>query len=148
MIKTVVASFSTIGVLTVACLLAATALAQGKKDDAFGTDVSAQCAQMKDPRVKDDCVRRLRGEAQIGSEKSWQAPASSNNRVLALDLGRTGAKGRAADKDANRSNTGTIAWQRVARFGQRSILLVQGQALNHTRPQALRRWAVIALRCC
>jgi hypothetical protein len=55
------------------------ALAQGKKDEAFGTDVSSQCAQVSDPRVKDDCVRRLRSDAQIGSERSWQGAASSTN---------------------------------------------------------------------
>ncbi len=79
MTKIVRLILNTIAVLALAFGVANLALAQGKKDDAFGTDVSSQCAQMKDPRVKDDCVRRLRSEAQIGSEKSWQAPASSNS---------------------------------------------------------------------
>ena len=66
MTKAVVASFSTIGVLTTAYWLADGAIAQGKKDDAFGADVSSQCAQMTSAQVKDECVRRLRGESQIG----------------------------------------------------------------------------------
>ena len=79
MTKIVRVALNTTALLALAFCAANFALAQGKKDEAFGADVSSQCAQMKDPRVKDDCVRRLRGEAQIGSEKSWQGPASGNS---------------------------------------------------------------------
>lgn len=92
-------AFSTIGVLTAACWLAGTALAQGKKDDALGTDVSSQCAQMANPQIKDECVRRLRGESQIGSERSWQGGASANSSNqgppgFATDRGAPAGKGR------------------------------------------------------
>ena len=99
MTKAVVASFSTIGVLTTACWLADSAIAQGKKDDAFGADVSSQCAQMTSAQVKDECVRRLRGESQIGSERSWQDGASANSSNqgppgFATDRGAPAGKGR------------------------------------------------------
>ena len=55
------------------------AMAQGKQGDALGADVSSQCAQMSDPRVKDDCVRRLRSEAQLGSERSWQGGSAGSS---------------------------------------------------------------------
>jgi hypothetical protein len=94
MTKIVRLVLNTIAVLPLAFSVANLALAQGKKDDALGTDVSSQCAQMKDPRVKDDCVRRLRGEAQIGSEKSWQAPASSNNQSPGVGPGADRGQGK------------------------------------------------------
>ena len=55
------------------------AMAQGKHGDALGSDVSSQCAQMSDPRVKDDCVRRLRSDAQLGSERSWQGGSGGSS---------------------------------------------------------------------
>jgi hypothetical protein len=72
-------SLSTFTMLALSLGLAAAASAQGRKDDAFGTDVSSQCAQMADPRLKDDCVRRLRSDAQLGSERSWQGGASTSS---------------------------------------------------------------------
>jgi hypothetical protein len=99
MTKAVIASFSTIGVLTATCWFADSALAQGKKNDAFGTDVASQCAQMTSPQIKDECVRRLRGESQIGSERSWQGGASANSSSqgppgFATDRGAPAGKGR------------------------------------------------------
>jgi len=73
MIKT----FLTVAVLSSMCSFAGLAMAQGKQGDAFGADVSSQCAQMSDPRVKDDCVRRLRRDEQLGSERSWEGGGSA-----------------------------------------------------------------------
>ena len=92
-------AFSTIGVLTTACWLAGTALAQGKNGDAFGADVSSQCAQMTSPQVRNECVRRLRGESQIGSERSWQGGASAHSSNqgppgFATERGAPTGKGR------------------------------------------------------
>jgi hypothetical protein len=74
-----VKAFLTLLVFSTTWCFAGLAMAQGKQGDAFGTDVSSQCAQMKDPRVKDDCVRRLRSEAQLGSERSWQGGSAANS---------------------------------------------------------------------
>jgi hypothetical protein len=69
--------------LTVAvtvCAFAGLAFAQqGKQGDAFGTDVSSQCAHVADPGAKSDCVRRLRQGAELGSERSWQGGNSAGN---------------------------------------------------------------------
>jgi hypothetical protein len=69
----------TISVFALSLGLADAASAQGKSDDAFGSDVSSQCAQMSNPQVRDDCVRRLRSSAQLGSERSWQGGGSSDS---------------------------------------------------------------------
>jgi hypothetical protein len=74
------------------------ASAQGKKDDAFGTDVSSQCAQMADPRLKDDCVRRLRSDAQLGSERSWQGGASASSSSQGSGVGPGNGSGRGLAK--------------------------------------------------
>jgi hypothetical protein len=74
-----VKSFLTVLVFSSMCGFAGLAMAQGKQGDAFGTDVSSQCAQMSDPRVKDDCVRRLRSDAQLGSERSWQGGSAGSS---------------------------------------------------------------------
>jgi hypothetical protein len=78
-----VKAFLTVLVISSMCSFAEPAMAQGKQGDALGTEVSSQCAQMSDPRVKEDCVRRLRRDAQLGSERSWQggsagSPAQGN----------------------------------------------------------------------
>jgi hypothetical protein len=72
-------------------------ISPGKKDDAFGTDVASQCAQMADPRLKDDCVRRLRSDAQLGSERSWQggASASSSSQGSGVEPGNGSGRGLA-----------------------------------------------------
>jgi hypothetical protein len=69
------------------------ALAQGKKDEVFGTGVSSQCADVS-PRLKDECVRRLRSQAEIGSERSWQGGASSNNPNPGIGHGASGGHGK------------------------------------------------------
>ena len=54
------------------------AMAQGKQGEAFGRDVSSQCAHRRTmpPDPRDDCARGLRGDAQLGS---GQGGASANN---------------------------------------------------------------------
>jgi hypothetical protein len=86
-----VKAFLTVLVFGSMCSFAGLAMAQGKQGDAFGTDVSSQCAQMSDPRLKDDCVRRLRSDAQLGSERSWQggSAGSSGQCVRHRQRGRT-----------------------------------------------------------
>jgi hypothetical protein len=71
------------------CSFAGLAMAQGKQGDALGADVSSQCAKMSDPRVKDDCVRLLRKDAQLGSERSWEGggSAGSSGHGNALGIG-------------------------------------------------------------
>ena len=61
---------ATITVVALSLGLAGAASAQGKSDEAFGTDVSSQCAQMSDPRVRDDCVRRLRSGAEAEKRRA------------------------------------------------------------------------------
>jgi hypothetical protein len=68
-----------VAVLGSACGFAGLAFAQGKQGDAFGTDVSSQCAQMADPGAKADCVRLLRKDAGLGSERSWQGGSSASH---------------------------------------------------------------------
>ena len=87
--------------LTVAVLgsvgsFAGLAMAQGKQGDALGSDVSslvarleAQCAHRRrtmPPDPRDDCVRKLRSDAQIGSGQGG-ASASSSRQPLGPDLG-------------------------------------------------------------
>jgi hypothetical protein len=93
----------TAAVLSSMCSFAGLATAQSKQGDVLGADVSSQCAKMSDPRVKDDCVRLLRKDAQLGSERSWEGggSAGSSGRGNALGIengvgpGMTGqAKGR------------------------------------------------------
>ena len=69
----------TVAVLGSVCSSAGVAMAQGKQGDAFGSDVSSQCGHISDPRVKDDCVRNLRSNAQLGSERSFQGGNSANS---------------------------------------------------------------------
>ena len=52
---------------------------QGKQGDAFGTGVSSDCAQMTSPGAKADCVRLLRKDAELGSERSWQGGNAAGN---------------------------------------------------------------------
>jgi hypothetical protein len=61
--------------------------AQGNKDDNLGADVSSQCAQMKDPGLKDECVRRLRRESGLGSERSWQDSSPGKGASPGIDMG-------------------------------------------------------------
>ena len=73
-------AFLTVAVIGSVCGFAGLAFAQqGKQGDAFGTGVSTDCAQMKSPGAKDDCVRLLRQGAELGSERSWQGGNSAGN---------------------------------------------------------------------
>jgi hypothetical protein len=97
MTKTATTCFGMITVFTLVFGAADITSAQGKKDDAFGRDVSSQCAHISDPRVKDDCVRNLRSDAQLGSERSWQggASASNSNQGVGSGIGAGGGMGQA-----------------------------------------------------
>jgi hypothetical protein len=59
--------------LTVAVLgsvgsFAGPSMAQGNQGEAFGSEVSSQCAHRRvmPPNQRDDCVRKLRGDAELG----------------------------------------------------------------------------------
>jgi hypothetical protein len=78
-VATMAKVFLTALVIVSMCSFAGLAMAQSKQGDGLGTEVSSQCAQMSDPRVKDDCVRRLRSEAQLGSERSWQGGSAGGS---------------------------------------------------------------------
>jgi hypothetical protein len=84
-----------IAVLALALGLSDAASAQGKGDGAFGTDVSSECAQMSNPQVKDECVRRLRSGAQIGSERSWQGGVSGDSSSHGVGAGAGAGSGAA-----------------------------------------------------
>jgi hypothetical protein len=96
MTNTTNASLSIITVLAFSVGLAGAASAQSKKDDAFGADVSSKCAQMVDPGAKADCVRLLRKDADLGSERSWQGGNSASNSsqgVGSSGIGSSAASG-------------------------------------------------------
>src|SRR5262245_8986008 len=70
--------------LTVAVLgsvgsFAGLAMAQGKQSEAFGSDVSSQCAHRRimPPDPRDDCVRKLRSDAQTGYGQGGASASSS-----------------------------------------------------------------------
>ena len=73
--------------LTVAVLgsmgsFAGLAMAQGKRGEAFGSEVSSQCAHRRvmPPDPRDDCVRKLRSDAQLGYGQGDGSPSSSDQR--------------------------------------------------------------------
>jgi hypothetical protein len=61
----------TIAVLGSVDSFASLALAQGKQDEAFGSEVSSQCAHRRvmRPDPHSDCVRKPRSDAQLGYEQ-------------------------------------------------------------------------------
>src|SRR5215510_5059516 len=70
--------------LTVAVLgsvgsFAGLAMAQGKQGEAFGSEVSSQCAHRRvmPPDPRDDCVRKLRSDAQLGYGQGGASAISS-----------------------------------------------------------------------
>ena len=69
--------------LTVAVLgsFAGVAMAQSKQGEAFGSEVSAQCAHRRvmPPDPRDGCVRNLRSDAQIGSGQGGALVSSSSD---------------------------------------------------------------------
>jgi hypothetical protein len=104
MTKIANASLSIFTVLALSLGLVGSASAQGKKDEAFGTGVSSQCAHVSDPQLKDDCVRKLR-EAQLGSERSWQggsSASSSSQGVGSFGIGSGAASGVGAPGKSRR----------------------------------------------
>jgi hypothetical protein len=72
--------------LTVAVLgsvdsFAGLAMAQGKQGEAFGSEVSSQCAHRRvmPPDPRDDCVRKLRSDAQLGYGQGGASASSSSD---------------------------------------------------------------------
>jgi hypothetical protein len=87
-------------VLTVAVLgsvgsFVGLATAQGKQGEAFGSEVSAQCAHRRimPPDPRDECVRQLRSDAQLGYGQGG-ASASSSSDGQASGAGPGGAGGQ------------------------------------------------------
>src|SRR5258705_10004287 len=72
--------------LTVAVLgsmgsFAGPAMAQGKQGEAFRSEVSSQCAHRRvmPPDPRDDCVRKLRSDAQLGYGQGGASASSSSD---------------------------------------------------------------------
>ena len=90
------ASLSIITVLALSSGLAAVASAQEKKDDVFGSEVSAQCAHRRvmPPDPRDGCVRNLRSDAQIGSGQGGAlVSSSSDGQASGVGPGNAGGPG-------------------------------------------------------
>ena len=99
-------AFLAAAIIASACSFAGLAFAQGKQGDAFGTDVSSKCAQMVDPGAKADCVRLLRKDADLGSERSWQGGTSashSSQGVGSSGMGSGAGVGAGAGMGAGKS---------------------------------------------
>ena len=58
------------------------AMAQGKQGEAFGSEVSSQCAHRRvvPPDPHDDCVRKLRNDAQLGYGQGGASASSLDQR--------------------------------------------------------------------
>ena len=58
------------------------AMAQGKQGVAFGSEVSSQCTHRRvmPPDPRDDCVRKLRSDAQLGYGQGGASASSSDQR--------------------------------------------------------------------
>lgn len=56
------------------------AMAQGKQGEAFGSEISSQCAHRRamPPDPRDGCVRKLRGDAQLGYGQGGASDSSSS----------------------------------------------------------------------
>ena len=86
--------------LTVAVLgsvgsFAGLAMAQGKQGEAFGSEVSSQCAHRRvmPPDPRDDCVRKLRSDAQLGYGRGASAGSSSDSQTSGAGSGTGGGQG-------------------------------------------------------
>ena len=85
--------------LTVAALgfagsFAGFAMAQGKQGEAFGRDVSSQCAHRRviPPDPRDGCVPQLRSDAQLGfGQAGAAANGSSDGQASGVGPGNGGA---------------------------------------------------------
>ena len=57
------------------------AMAQGKQGEAFASEVSSQCAHRRvmPPDPRDDCVRKLRSDAQLGYGQGGASASSSSD---------------------------------------------------------------------
>ena len=88
-------------VLTVAVLgsvgsFAGLAMAQGKRGEAFGSEVSSQCAHRRvmPPDPRDGCVRNLRSDVQLGSgQGSALVSSSSDGQASGVGPGNGGGPG-------------------------------------------------------
>jgi len=95
--------------LTVAVLgsvgsFAGLAMAQGKQGEAFGSEVSSQCAHRRvmPPDPRDGCVRQLRSDAELGygqggasaSQASGAGPGNGAGQGIGPGSGGGQAKGR------------------------------------------------------
>jgi hypothetical protein len=79
----------TLAVLGSVCSSADLAMAQGRQGEASGSEISAQCAHRRvmAPNLRDDCVRRLRSDAQLGYE---QGQSGNGQGPLGYWLGHFG----------------------------------------------------------
>ena len=70
----------TVAVLGSVSSFAGIAIAQSKQDEAFGRNVSSQCAHRRimPPDPRDGCVRKLRSDAQLGSGQGGGSTSSSS----------------------------------------------------------------------
>jgi hypothetical protein len=79
----------TLAVLGSVCGSADLAMAQGQQGEASGSEISAQCAHRRvmAPNLRDDCVHRLRSDAQLGYE---QGQSGNGQGPLGYWLGQFG----------------------------------------------------------
>jgi hypothetical protein len=71
-------------------------MAQGKKDEAFGSEVSSKCAHRRimPPDSRDDCVQQLRSDAQIGyGQAGGSASAAGLGSGQGVGIGPGGGQG-------------------------------------------------------
>ena len=72
------------------------AMAQGKQGEAFGGEVSSQCAHRRvmPPDPRDGCVRKLRSDAQLGyGQGDASASSSSASQASGAGPGSGGGQG-------------------------------------------------------
>ena len=71
----------TVAVLGCVGSFAGLAMAQGKQGEAFASEVSSQCAHRRvmPPDPRDDCVRKLRSDAQLGYGQGGASASSSSD---------------------------------------------------------------------
>jgi hypothetical protein len=69
----------TVAVLGSVSSFAGLAMAQGKQGEAFGSEVSSQCAHRRvmPPDPRDGCVRKLHSDAQLGYGQGSASASSS-----------------------------------------------------------------------
>jgi hypothetical protein len=85
----------TIAVLGSMGSFAGLAMAQSKQGEAFGSEVSSQCAHRRvmPPDPRDDCVRKLRSNAQLGYGQGASASSSSDSQASGAGPGNGAGSG-------------------------------------------------------